>query len=257
MLNYKTVKYFFISAFVGLAIARFFVSFPLPYFLWLGAWLLLTICGSGLIQWNYFFKSLHSNPNVKGNHVAITFDDGPDPLHTPKVLTLLEKYQAKATFFCIGTQVEAYPEVFKSIVAAGHTVGNHTYSHSKSFGFFKTQQVIKELEVTDTLIQEVSGHTPLLYRPAFGVTNPKIKKALETTKHTSVGWNKRSLDALPYSENFCYNRVTKNLKKGDVILLHDTSEKSIAVLERLLLFLETKQMQSVTVDTLLNIQPYA
>lgn len=258
MLNYKTVQYFFIIAFLGLGIARYFVLFSINYFFFLaGLWLLLTIFGSGLIQWNYFFKSLHSNSSIKENLVAITFDDGPDPEHTPKVLALLEKHKAKGTFFCIGKHVEVHPELFKKIIASGHSVGNHTYSHSKSFGFFKTSQVIKELELTDTLFHEISKKMPRMYRPAFGVTNPKIKKALKTTKHIAIGWNKRSLDALPYSENFCFNRVTKNLKKGDVILLHDTSDKSIAILERLLLFLESKQMRSVTVDTLLNIEPYA
>jgi peptidoglycan/xylan/chitin deacetylase (PgdA/CDA1 family) len=258
MLNHKTAKYFFILAFFGLAIVRYFIDFSFVYFLLLvAAWLLLTICGSGLIQWNYFFTSLHSNPILSEEQVSITFDDGPNPIYTSKVLALLAKHKAKATFFCVGKQIEMYPKLFQEIIAAGHTVGNHTFSHSKQFGFFKLRKVVKELKVTDALVKELTGHTLRMYRPAFGVTNPTIMKALQTTHHIAVGWNKRSLDGLPYSENFCYNRVTRNLKKGDIILLHDTSDKSIAVLERLLLFLETKQLQSVTVDTLLKIEPYA
>src|SRR5690606_35805009 len=113
---------------------------------------------------------------------AITFDDGPHPEFTPKVLNLLKKYDAKATFFCIGKHIELYPDIFKSIVEAGHTIGNHTYSHANDFGFFSVEKVISELQQTNAIIKQQIGLDARLYRPAFGVTNPRIKKALKTMK---------------------------------------------------------------------------
>lgn len=258
MLKYTTVNYIFVFVLIAFLVAQFFYVFSWTYiFFIIGAWFVLTACGSGLIRWNYFFKSLNSNPTTIKNQVAITFDDGPNPIFTPQVLALLQQHQATATFFCIGAHIKKHPALFKQIIDEGHTVGNHTYSHSTNFGFFSTQKVITELKKANALVKQITGLEMLLYRPAFGVTNPQIKKALKVLPLQPIGWNKRSLDTRPLSAEIIKKRVTKNLKKGDIILLHDTSEKSVAVLEHLLLTLQSKQLQSVSVDTLLKIKPYA
>ncbi|WP_271855192.1 polysaccharide deacetylase family protein [Patiriisocius marinus] len=257
MLNFKTVNVFFTLLVAILIVASFFVDLSYVVFITIGSiWLLVTMCGSGFIRWNYFFKSLYSNPNTQEPIISITFDDGPHPEFTPRVLDLLKQHNAKATFFCIGNNIKANPKLLNQIINEGHTVGNHTYHHANNFGFLATNKVVGELNKTTTLIKEVSGKTVKMYRPAFGVTNPRIKRAIATTKLVSIGWNKRSLDTLPFSKEYTLKRITRNLKPGDVILLHDTSEKSIAVLEHLLLFLQKHKLKSVTVDQLLNIQPY-
>ncbi len=189
--------------------------------------------------------------------MAITFDDGPNPAFTPQVLKLLEKYNAKATFFCIGLHIENHPGLFKNIIKQGHTVGNHTYSHHNMFGFFSSKQVMEELELTNKLVQNITGLKLKLFRPAFGVTNPRIKKALNALKLQAIGWNKRSLDTTGLSKETILKRASKNIKKGDVILLHDSSEKTIWVLEQLLLILQKQNLHAVTVDSLFNIEPYA
>jgi len=219
-------------------------------------WFLITLCGSFFIGWNYHLTSLHSNKKTVKPYVAITFDDGPHLEFTPKALDLLQKHNAKATFFCIGEQVEKHPEILKRIMAEGHSIGNHTYSHSRSFGFFNTEKVVSELKQTSQLIQDLTEKEMLLYRPAFGVTNPMIEKALKQLKVHSIGWNVRSLDTTLRSEKMILNRITRKVSKGDTILLHDTSQKSINVLEQLLLFLQEKNLESVTVDQLLEIEAY-
>ena len=258
MLNFKSVNIISSLIFIGLLIAYSFYSFSFWLIvLFLFIWLLTTIAGSSLIGWNYHFKSLISNPSINKNQVAITFDDGPNPEYTPKVLALLEKHNAKATFFCIGKNIEMHPEIFKSIVEQGHTIGNHTFSHSTNFGFFSTKEVVEELLLTNKIIKQQTGLEAQLYRPTFGVTNPRIKRAIKITKLQPIGWNKRSLDTRNITEKRILNRVTKNLKKGDIILLHDTSEKTIVVLEQLLLFLQQQKITSVTIDKLFNIKAYA
>jgi len=258
MLKFKSVNIISSLILIGLLLAYSFYNFSFGYIiLFLFAWFLITVAGSSLIGWNYHFTSLLSNPSVAKNHVSITFDDGPNPEYTPKVLALLKKYNAKATFFCIGKNIEMHPEIFKSIIEQGHTIGNHTFSHSTNFGFFSTEEVLAELQKTNSIITHQIGLEPQLFRPAFGVTNPRIKRALKVTKLQPVGWNKRSLDTRNITEKRVFNRVTKNLKKGDVILLHDTSDKTIAVLEQLLLFLQQEKITSVTIDNLFQIKAYA
>jgi len=258
MLNFKSVNSVAGLIFIGLLILYSFFNLSFWWiFLLLISWLLLTIAGSAFIGWNYHFKSLNSNHKINKNQIAITFDDGPNIEFTPQVLKLLHKYNAKATFFCIGKHIEMYPELFKKIIAQNHTIGNHTFSHTKAFGFLNTRKVISELKQTNAIIQEQTGLEVQLYRPAFGVTNPKIKRAIKTLGLQSIGWNKRSLDTTSLSEKAILNRITRNLKKGDVILLHDSSIKSIAVLEQLLLFLHEQKIESVTIDSLFEIKAYA
>ncbi len=187
----------------------------------------------------------------------MTFDDGPHPNFTPKVLALLKQYNARGTFFCIGKHVESHPELLKRILAEGHSVGNHTYSHSKSFGFYGMGKIIEELKRTSAIVKDVSDKQMNLYRPAFGVTNPMIEKAVKQLNILSIGWNVRSLDTTARSEDAVLHRITSKISKGDIVLLHDTSQKTIDVLEQLLLFLEEKNIKSVTVDELLQVEAYA
>lgn len=227
-------------------------TFAVLFLVFLG----ITVCGSFFIQWNYHLTSLHANKATKNKEIALTFDDGPHPEFTLKTLELLRKHGAKATFFCIGKAIEKHPELFKKILAEGHTVGNHTYSHSKSFGFFSAQKVMDELNKTIKVVKNLTGKHLSLYRPAFGVTNPMIEEAVKQLKVTSIGWNVRSLDTTSRDEEAILKRITHKLSKGDIILLHDTSQKTIHVLERLLLFLDDNGLKSVTVDQLLNIEAY-
>lgn len=220
-------------------------------------WLVLTTIGSFHIKWNYHITSLNNNFKIDRGEVSITFDDGPNEQFTPLVLQLLKDYNVKATFFCIGKNIEANPELFKKIIAEGHSVGNHTYSHDTSFGFFKTTKVVNELLKTNAIIKEHSGLEARLFRPPFGVTNPRINRALRSIKLQSIGWSIRSFDTTSKSSEVIINSIKKSVKNGDVILLHDTSEKTVAILEQLLIFLREKHMVSVTIPTLFNIKAYA
>ncbi len=258
MLRFKTINLFTLGVVVILLIVNYFVSFSPVYYLIPGLlWLIVTLLGSINIRWNYHLISRNHNKAVSENIVSITFDDGPNPEFTPMILDLLSKYNAKASFFCIGDRVNNYPELFQRIIREGHTVGNHTHSHSNWFGFYSAERVISELRKTNAVIQDKSGLQAKMYRPAFGVTNPHIKKAIKAIDLNSIGWNRRSFDTTRLSEKKIVNRITKGLLKGDIILLHDSSLKTVKVLEQLLLFLQSKHLQSVTVDQLLDIEPYA
>lgn len=258
MLRFRTINVIAIVALLLLLVSGFLIPIsPLYYLLLLIGWVFMTLLGSTQIRWNYHFTSLNCNKTISKDQVSVTFDDGPNPEFTPQVLKLLKDYDAKATFFCIGKNIEKYPSLFQEIIDQGHSVGNHTYSHANNFGFFSSEKVISELQKTNVIADKIAGLKLKLYRPAFGITNPPIKKALKVTGMRSIGWSKRSFDTTRLLEQNILKRITNNLEKGDIILLHDSSAKTVKVLEQLLLFLQTKKIQSITVDQLLEIEPYA
>lgn len=214
------------------------------------AFSLVVVWGSFDIELGYFVNSI-THKRTKTREVALTFDDGPTEF-TPIFLDLLKEHQVKATFFCIGKQIEKYPETFQRIIAEGHVIGNHTLSHSNSTGFLSTSKMIEEIEKCDKVINDAGNIKTDLYRPPFGVTNPNIAKAIKKTHKKSIGWNVRSLDTIIDNEKKIYNRITRSLKKGSIILLHDTSEKTYRVLVDLLVFLEDKKYSTFTVDSIIN-----
>ncbi len=257
MLRFRSITWAALAAIAVLAVASMFQVLSsgwcvVPIILW-G---ILTTIGSFHLRWNYHVKALCANPTTPNPWVSLTFDDGPDPEFTPKVLDLLERFGAKATFFCIGERVAMYPGLAHKIISKGHTLGNHTYSHDPRFGFFGVRRVVKELQATTACIEQAIGRRPRMYRPAFGVTNPSIRAAIRETGLEPIGWSIRSLDTTRRSVDAIYYR-TARIRPGDIVLLHDTSVKTMAVLERLLLFLQANQWRSVPVDRLLEITAYA
>lgn len=256
MLKHKKIVLFCVAVVLVLFILTFFTAVDWTFFLLLFIiWLGLTTWGSFDIRLNYFTKAYSLKPNSTSKEIALTFDDGPHEM-TEKVLDLLKQFNVKATFFCIGKQIENNPELFKRIISEGHLVGNHSYSHSENFGFFSSQKVLDEITETNKLAQQLSGLEMNFFRPPFGVTNPMIAKAVSKTKHHVIGWNIRSLDTVYENENIIFERVKNKIKPGGIILLHDTSQKSVNVLERLLLFLKTENYSIVSVDKLLNLSAY-
>lgn len=244
---------------VNVSIAGLFVYLNLLSWFWLAVpvcvWLIIAMAGSGLVQSGYHIKTWYKKKGSTVKEVAITFDDGPTP-YTENVLELLSIYNVKATFFCIGTQIEKHSEILKKTALAGHTIGNHTYSHSRQMSIFSVEKTVGELQVTNNLIEKYTGCKPLFFRPPFGVTSPGIAKALRKTGHYVIGWNVRSLDAVIDSEEKIFNRIKGRLAPGCIILLHDTSQKTVNVLEQLLLLLQEEGYKAVTVNELLNIPAY-
>lgn len=219
-------------------------------------WLTLTIIGSFHIRWNYFLKANHKNNQIKENVIALTFDDGPNKVYTPQVLALLKKNHAKASFFCIGKNVKDNPDLLKQIVSDGHLIGNHSYNHKNSFGFLSTKKVIVELENTNRIIEDTVNLKVQFFRPPFGVTNPNISKAVKKLNLHTFGWSIRSLDTVAKDPEKVYQKIIQKMSKGDVILMHDSSELSILVLEKVLQYLNQKGIRTITLDKLFNLKAY-
>lgn len=172
------------------------------------------------------------------NSVYLTFDDGPIPEVTPWVLNELKKHQAKATFFCIGNNIQKHPEVFKNIISEGHTVGNHTYNHLNGWKT-KTSNYIENTEKASkqilNTIKQISGMDQKsfgskLFRPPYGRITSKQAKILQKKGYKIVMWDIISFDYdASISKEKCLQNVLKNIKPGSVVVFHDSlkAEKNL------------------------------
>jgi len=182
-----------------------------------------------------FVKSLFPNfiwnIDTQNKELYLTFDDGPTPNVTPWVLEQLKTYNAKATFFCIGSNIEKYPEILKAILSDGHTVGNHTYHHLKGWKH-KTKAYLEDVLNTKTLIDSK------LFRPPYGKLKNKQAKRLQQQGYKIVMWDVLSFDwDTKVSEEECFENVINSAKKGSIIVLHDSikAERNLkSVLPRVL-----------------------
>jgi len=219
-------------------------------------WFVYTTIGSFHIRWNYYIDANHKNYRISEKAISISFDDGPNKEFTPRVLALLKEYKAKATFFCIGKNIEENPDLLKQIISEGHIVGNHSFSHSNYFGFFTLKRLIADIETSRLLVKKITNLDMIFFRPPFGVTNPNIRRAVKKLNLQTFGWSIRSYDTIGKNPDKVYNRITEDLKSGDVVLLHDTNELSTIVLEKLLITLKKKNMKAITMDKLFKMDAY-
>ncbi len=189
------------------------------------------------------------------NQLLLTFDDGPDPESTPEVLKVLNKYGIEATFFCVGEKVQKYPDIFQKIVANGHAVGNHTWSHSWKFTFFAARKVKKELYDTEFMIEKITGKRTRLFRPPFGVTNPIIAKAVQGLNYKTVGWSIRSLDTVFKPEKMKFH-VMRQIGPGKVILFHDNRKGTVEMLPEIIEDCLSRGYEFAGVEDVLGLKPY-
>lgn len=256
MITHKNISLFFIFLLLLLLLLNFYIAINIWWFVVIIlVWLGINAFGSSRISSNYHVKAFSNNPSEKEKKIAITFDDGPS-VFTLEVLELLKKYNAKATFFCIGKNIETHPEIVKQIIAEGHLVGNHSYSHSKFFDFYNEKKITEELQKTDSLLQKFTSKKINFFRPPYGVTTPSIRRALQITGHKVIGWNIRSLDGGTKNQNLIFNRIIKRVSPGGIVLLHDTGSHSVLVLEQFLQFLQQNNYEVISIEELLNLKAY-
>ena len=155
-----------------------------------------------------------------GSRMAITFDDGPNPVVTPGVLELLERYRATATFFLIGQRVRAFPALAREIVERGHAVGNHTETHP-SLTFLSSGRIAEELERCDDAIVAATGKKPRWMRPPYGYRSPLLDAIVRRRGGAGVAmWNVAARDWRTHAPEPVIQRL-RRARGGDIVLLHD------------------------------------
>ncbi|HHV93499.1 MAG TPA: polysaccharide deacetylase family protein [Firmicutes bacterium] len=194
--------------------------------------------------------------------IALTFDDGPDPLYTPLILDILREKDVKATFFMIGRHAERHPEIVQRIVEEGHDIGNHTYSHRNLYGLDE-KNTWNEIAKADEVITKIAGTKPYLFRPPRGLyTDASIEFAHELG-YTTVLWSVSSRDWAEISANQLARYVINNTRGGDILLFHDSGSfigtyggyryNTVNALPRIIDELEAKGFRFVTVSQLMMI----
>ena len=241
--------------------ARSVILGPIPMWIAgvaLGGYLGLILCGVFILRLGMFVDVVWRGP-VDARGVALTFDDGPSPETTPKVLDALDEAGVKATFFVIGRKVKLYPELVRDIVARGHAVGVHGYDHDRLFSLRTPESIRLDLARAIEVITAASGEAPTLFRPPIGHTSPRIAGALEAFDFTVVGWSVKGLDGLAGARaDRVAARIVPHLKDGAIVLLHDAAENedftpaSLAALPKILAAMTRKNLPGVRVDAWLE-----
>ncbi len=192
--------------------------------------------------------------NVVLPEVALTFDDGPNPPYTNQILAILQRYHVQATFFCVGAHVAAFPSVVQQEYAAGHVIGNHTYTHPY-MPLLSAASVAWQLSTTSDIIQSTIGVRPIFFRPPYGAYNSTVLVdangyALDTTL-----WNDDPQDWSMPGVNVIVNRVLQQVGNGSIILMHDGGGnrwQTVAALPIIISWLQSHGFRFVTMQQLVH-----
>ena len=157
---------------------------------------------------------------IARNEIALTFDDGPDPDVTPRVLDLLDAANARATFFCIAERAARHPELCREIVRRGHAVENHSRGHQPTFPMLGLGGIRNEIASAQRTLAEVAGKPPRFFRPPAGLRNPLLDPVLHDLGLRLVSWTRRGFDTRRDAA-FVTERLLRGLAAGDILLLHD------------------------------------
>lgn len=185
--------------------------------------------------------------------IALTFDDGPHPKYTEEILDILAEYNVKATFFVIGENVAAYPELVEREMAEGHEIGNHTQTHP--IGSSSEEKLEKEVLLCESAIDEVLDRRPYLFRPPGGVLNETIMGIARRHHYDVVLWSIDTRDWAHTPSDKIVSGVMKNIDGGDIILMHDFISKDSPTPEALRILIPKlleEGYQFVTVSELLS-----
>jgi len=166
-------------------------------------------------------------PSAGGNAVGLTFDDGPDPAVTPRVLDLLDGARAHATFFVVGVRAAAQRPLLREIVRRGHRLGNHPWSHPAGFFFLGPRRLRAQIARTQDLLSEVAGEAPSWFRAPAGIRSPLLEPLLARAGLRLASWTRRAFDTVERNPETVARRVIRDLKPRDVLLLHDGGNPTV------------------------------
>ena len=155
------------------------------------------------------------------HEIALTIDDGPDPLVTPQVLNLLDRHAVQATFFCIGNQAERYPDLCREIVRRGHAIENHSQQHRHYFSLLGPRGLTRELQASQDTLTRLSGQRPQFFRAPAGLRNPFLEPVLARLDLQLASWSARGFDTRVNDVERVKNRLLRDLRAGAILLLHD------------------------------------
>jgi len=195
--------------------------------------------------------------------VALTFDDGPSPIWTPKILDELKKAGVKATFFMLGKHVEKYPQIARRVAEEGHEIENHSYDHHVLIAY-TLDHLEQEIRSTERVIQKATGRTTKYFRPPKAWLTDKEKKKIEGMGYKIVLWTLNSKDWVTFDDKYIVKYIVRHISPGDIILFHDSGgvfnveggdrHETVRTISILVERLREKGYKFVTITELLNMK---
>lgn len=165
------------------------------------------------------FPRLITNVETSQPVAALTFDDGPHPDYTPQVLKILERHQAKATFFMVGEAAQKYPEIVKMVAEGGHAIGNHSWNHPY---LPRLRSRLRRLKQMWACARALAPYSQRLFRPPFGAHNDQVLWDSKILRYKVIMWNASAQDWIPQNSDEIAQKIIERLKPGNIFLLHDT-----------------------------------
>jgi peptidoglycan-N-acetylglucosamine deacetylase len=219
------------------------------------ALLLISVAGGVFLQGAGLFARpiLAVAPERAPGKLALTFDDGPDPVHTRKVMDALEAGGHRGTFFVIGRRAEQQRALLDEMRARGHALGNHSWHHAHSTPFLPPKKLAQDL----VRAQELLG-SPRWFRPPVGILSPRVVEAAKLAKVELVGWSANARDGVAATVDAAAARLVPKLAAGAILVLHDAAERgdrtpiAAEVLTKVLAEMSARGLRSVTLDELLG-----
>lgn len=188
---------------------------------------------------------------------ALTYDDGPHPKYTPQLLDILDKYKVKATFFMIGKEMEAHPEIVKEVMKRGHVIANHTYTHPHNIEADTSKQIESELMKCEAVIERLTGERPHLFRPPRGLVDGTVFSVAERMGYRTILWTVCADNKGAPTPELMAKRVFKHIRPGAIVLAHDgtfsSRWKDVAATPLIIEGLRKQGYRFVTVPELLEI----
>ncbi|MEO7717592.1 MAG: polysaccharide deacetylase family protein [Capsulimonas sp.] len=195
--------------------------------------------------------SILTRGNPTRKQIALTFDDGPHPAYTPQLLKVLKDNGVKATFFVVGEQAEKYPELIKAEVAAGHSIGNHTYDHV-SLIKIPQEYVGTEIKACGEVLERIIGKPVHIFRPPGGVYDRQVAETSEALGYKMILWTDDPGDYASPGSNVIETRTLDHVTNGGIILLHDGIQQTVDVLPQILKYLKGKGYEFVTIEQMIK-----
>ncbi len=195
--------------------------------------------------------------NTNKKVMALTFDDGPDPEYTAQIAALLREYNAKATFFMVGSRVKAFPQVARQLVSENHELANHTYSHP-DVRRISNDRLQAEMEKTQEIIYASTGVRPQLFRPPGGYYSDSVVNAAKRSGFLVVmwSWHQDTRDWSDPGVKKIVNKVLNNARNGDIVLFHDyggNRSQTVKALREILPVLQKRGYEFVTVSEMMRL----
>jgi peptidoglycan-N-acetylglucosamine deacetylase len=256
MLNYRNTVILFLIVLAGLILTDLVLPVHPVWYIGMGiVFLLMLTAGSVYISLGFYIKTYCAGDG-KDKRVALSFDDGPDPVNTPAVLDILKQQGIQAAFFVVGNKLEVNRELIRRMDEEGHILGGHSYSHHFFFDLFTAQRMKTELKKTEEIVLKITGKKMKLFRPPYGVTNPVLARVIRKLGYLVIGWSLKSGDTVAGDGQELLARLQKEVKSGDILLFHDTKPVLSQILPSFITFLKSEKYQIVRPDQLLNLEAY-